>query len=302
VSAVATATAAGCAVCGSTSLAPHLRVRLDGDPATLAADTTAYGHAMSDIARCAACGHMQLETMPDRPSLEEAYSGESEAAYVEEQRGQRATAARALARIERHVSPGALCDLGCWVGFLLAEARDRGWETLGVEPSRFASAYARERLGLDVRTGTLDDTDLPDGAFDAVVMGDVIEHLPDPHAELERVAGLLRPRGVVHLALPDAGSRMARALGARWWSVLPTHVHYFTRASLARLLDRAGFVVEWVGTAPKAFSVEYYAGRLEGYSPAAARAATGALRAAGLADRLVCPDFRDRMAVVARVR
>jgi hypothetical protein len=154
-------TTLACAVCRTAALAPHLSVRVDGDPATLAADTTAYGHAMSDIARCGACGHMQLETMPDEPSLEEAYSGESEAAYVEEERGQRATAARALARIERHVAPGALCDLGCWVGFLLAEARDRGWETVGVEPSRFASEYARERLGLDVRTGTLGDADLP---------------------------------------------------------------------------------------------------------------------------------------------
>jgi SAM-dependent methyltransferase len=297
-----TRAAAGCAVCGSAALAPHLTVRVDGDPTTLAADTTAYGHATSDIARCAECGHMQLETMPDEPSLEDAYSDESEAAYVEEERGQRATAARALERIERHVPPGALCDLGCWVGFLLAEARDRGWETLGVEPSRFASAYARERLGLDVRTGTLDDAELPAAAFDAVVMGDVIEHLPDPAAGLERVAALLRPGGVLYLALPDAGSRLARALGARWWSVLPTHVHYFTRASLARLLDGAGFSVEWMGTAPKAFSVEYYAGRLAGYSQALARAATGTLRAARLSDRIVCPDFRDRMAVVARVR
>jgi hypothetical protein len=107
---------------------------------------------------------------------------------------------------------------------------------------------------------------------------------------------------VVYLALPDAGSRMARMLGARWWSVLPTHLHYFTRASLARLLARSGFSLEWLGTAPKAFSVRYYLERLEGYSPPLASAAARAASAAGLADRLVWPDFRDRMAVVARVR
>jgi hypothetical protein len=71
--------------------------------------------------------------------------------------------------------------------------------------------------------------------------------------------------------------------------------------SLTRLLARSGFVPEWVGTAPKAFSVRYYLERLEGYSPPLASASVHAAGAAGLADRLVCPDFRDRMAVVARV-
>ena len=132
------------------------------------------------------------------------------------------------------------------------------------------------------------------------MLGDVIEHLPDPGAAIDRIHGLLRPRGVLYLTLPDAGSRVARVLGARWWSVLPTHVQYFNRRSIARLLDRHGFTIEWLGTAPKAFTVGYYLERLEGYSPAVSRAAMAAARAVGLADRMVWPDFRDRMAVLAR--
>ena len=45
-------------------------------------------------------------------------------------------------------------------------------------------------------------------------MGDVIEHLPDPRAALRRVGQLLEPGGVIALALPDAGSRVARTMGA----------------------------------------------------------------------------------------
>jgi hypothetical protein len=89
-------------------------------------------------------------------------------------------------------------------------------------------------------------------------------------------------------------------MGRRWWSVLPTHVHYFTRPSLTRLLRSRGFEVLEVATAPKAFSVAYYLGRLGGYSPPLARALVGAARRAGVADRLWGPDFRDRMAVLAR--
>jgi SAM-dependent methyltransferase len=290
-----------CAVCGGGSLAPHVSISRASD-GSLAATTTAYGAAPGDIVRCTSCGHMQVNDLPVAEALEREYAGVWDEAYVEQEQGQRATARRALDRIERHVEVGALCDLGCWVGFLLSEADARGWRGVGVEPSRAAAGYARERLGLNVRSGTLLGTEMDVRSFDAVVMGDVIEHLPDPGAGLLRAGELLRPGGVLYLALPDAGSAVARALGARWWSVLPTHLHYFTGRSLARLLDRTGFAVEWSGTAPKVFSVGYYLGRLEGYSPAVAGGAVAAARAVGVADRLIWPDFRDRMAVVARLR
>jgi len=288
-----------CAACGEGPLAPHLAVT-SSEGSTLVATTTSYGSAPADIVRCTRCGHMQVAEFPGEAQLDEAYAKVEEAAYVEEEAGQRATAARALDRLERHHAPGALVDLGCWVGFLVAEAGARGWSARGVEPSRFASEYARSQLGLDVVTGTLESVDLPAGELDAAVMADVIEHLPDPGEALDRIHGLLAPEGVLMLALPDAGSRVARLMGARWWSVLPTHVQYFTRESLSRLLARHGFAAEWIGTAPKAFTVRYYLERLEGYSPAVARLAVSAATALGLADRLVWPDFRDRMAVVAR--
>jgi SAM-dependent methyltransferase len=188
------------------------------------------------------------------------------------------------------------------VGFLLAEAGRRGWSTLGVEPSAFASAYARENLGLDVRTEDLFAADLGDRTFDAVFLGDVIEHLPDPGGALERIRPMLADGGVLAMALPDAGSRLARAMGARWWSVIPTHVHYFTRRSMRTLLERHGYEALAIGTSPKLFTVRYYLGRIGGYSPRLSRALVRGAEMAGLADRIWGPDLRDRMLVIARPR
>jgi SAM-dependent methyltransferase len=241
---------------------------------------------------------MQVAPLPTEDELRRAYAQAASDEYADEEGGQRATASALLERIEAHVAPGRILDVGCWLGFLLGEARERGWEPVGIEPSETASAAARERFGLDVRTGGVGD--VPAGRFEAVVMGDVIEHLVDPAAALSRVRGALADGGVLALALPDAGSRLARAMGRRWWSVLPTHVQYFTRASLTRLLVREGFEVLEVDTAPKAFSVRYYLGRVEGYSPRAGRALVAAAERARLADRLWAPDFRDRMLVLAR--
>jgi SAM-dependent methyltransferase len=290
-----------CAACDAAELVPHVKVAGQAGPDGLIPSNSQFGTALSDIVRCKVCGHMQLADLPSEAALAEAYRQAESDDYVEEELGQRATARRALERIERHRTPGRLLDLGCWVGFLLDEARERGWATVGVEPSAFASAFARERLGLEVRPGDLFTASLEPRSFDAVVLGDVIEHFPDPGRAVERIASLTAPGGVLYLALPDAGSRIARLLGSRWWSVIPTHVQYFTRGSLGRLLARHGWELLELSTAPKAFTVRYYAGRIGGYSATAGRALVGLTERSGVADRLWAPDFRDRMAALARI-
>lgn len=245
---------------------------------------------------------MQLERMPDTASLADAYARAESGDYIEEEAGQRQTAQEVLAHVERLTTPGRLVDLGCWVGFLLAEARARGWDVLGIEPSEFASGFARERLGVDVRTEEIERAQLDPESFDAAVMADVLEHLPDPARALDRVRHALVPGGVLALALPDAGSAVARAMGRRWWSVIPTHLHYFTRDSVQLLLARNGFDPARIATAPKSFTVRYYLDRLGGYNARLARALVSGATAAGVADRPWAPDFRDRMLVLARRR
>lgn len=263
--------------------------------------TDRFGAAIGDIVRCARCGHAQVEPMPHEDQLTEAYEGAESTDYVDEEAGQRATARRMLERIEQHVPErGAILDLGCWVGFLLAEARERGWAVTGVEPSEFASAFARERLVLEVISGDLFSVALPSASFDVVTMNDLIEHLSDPGRALDRVHELLRHGGVLSLALPDAGSAVARVMGKRWWSVLPTHVQYFTRDSIGILLRDHGYRVLELSTSPKAFTVGYYLNRISGYSPALGRALVTGASAAGVAQRIWAPDFRDRMTVIAR--
>jgi SAM-dependent methyltransferase len=278
-----------------------LRVGTRLDERGLIPTTDAYGTALADIDECTACGHRQLTHMPSDIELLELYVDARADHYVGEPDGQRQTARAALATIERYVEGRRLLDLGCWVGYLLAEARDRGWEVLGVEPSAFAAAHARDVFGLDIVEEDLLTARLPEGAFDAVVLGDVIEHLTHPLAALERIGGLLAPGGVIFLTAPDAGSRVARAMGKRWWSVIPTHVQYFSRHSLTLLLRRAGYDPLEVTTAPKTFSVRYYVSRVTGYSRPLAAVLVRACEMLGVADRLWAPDFRDRMAVVARV-
>src|SRR4051794_10874510 len=115
-----------CSACGATRLEPWLAVGGEAGEQGLIPTTDAFGTALSDLVRCADCGHGQLATFPAEAVLAEAYEEAESEGYVDEEAGQRETARRALERIEAHATKGALLDLGCWVGFPLAEAPDRG--------------------------------------------------------------------------------------------------------------------------------------------------------------------------------
>jgi len=291
-----------CNACGSPRLAAHLQVAGEMGADGLIPTTKEFGTALGNIVRCEECTHMQLDRFPSDEELDAAYADAASDAYVEEEAGQRYSFASVLERIERYAPDrGSLLDVGCWVGFLLAEAKQRGWrECIGIEPSTFASEYARERLALDVRTEELFTADLETGHFDVVVMGDVLEHLTQANAALGRVDKLLKPGGLIALELPDAGSRVARLLGPRWWSVIPTHIHYFTRESAATMVRRHGFEPLYVATDPKSFTVRYYLDKGGGYLPGVSKALIQGADSIGVAERMWTPDFRDRMLMIGR--
>jgi SAM-dependent methyltransferase len=296
-------TAWRCPVCGGTRSQVLWRVAGEAtengvDPHLFRPSADRYGETVGTVLRCLDCGHGSLEQTPTDEVLAAAYGDAADPVSIDEEAGQVETARRSLARIEQFVRPGALVDIGCWTGSFVAAAAARGWTASGVEPSTWAVERAQER-GLDVRVGDLRDSGVAAGSMRSVVMCDVIEHLLDVSAAIADAAAMLEPGGALYLTTPDAGGRLARMMGQRWWSILPMHVQYFTRDSMRQLLERHGLRVAEVSSHPKVFTATYYAQRLGGYAPGLARMAVGAARATRMADRLVAPDFHDRMQVIA---
>ena len=146
---------------------------------------------------------------------------------------------RALAALP----PGVVLDVGCGRGDLGAALIERGWRTVGVEPSEAACGVAARR-GLDVRHGTLGSVVLEDELFDAAVMSHSLEHMNDPRAALECVFRTLRPGGLVLVSLPNFASWQRERFGPAWFALdLPRHRVHYTPTSLRTALASAGFDV-----------------------------------------------------------
>lgn len=141
---------------------------------------------------------------------------------------------------------GRALDVGFAAGFCMAALRERGFEVHGVEVSETIGSHARDHFGFDtVHFGTLDTAPYPDGHFDLITMWDVVEHVPDPQALLERAHALLAPGGLLVIETQDIDSRFARTLGPRWHHYKHAeHIYHFTPPTVTALLERSGFRVD----------------------------------------------------------
>jgi methionine biosynthesis protein MetW len=143
---------------------------------------------------------------------------------------------------------GRVLDIGCASGGLLALLRARAGHLAGLELSATA-ARAAAQIGDHVVQGALEDPGLPfePASFDLVVLADVLEHLPDPAAGLQRALSFCRPGGAVLVSVPNVAHWQARVqlLRGRWpqhdsGTFDASHLRWFTRDSLGALLRDGG--------------------------------------------------------------
>ncbi len=139
------------------------------------------------------------------------------------------------------MEPGRLLDVGCGRGDFAAGFIKHGWEVHGLDVSPSAVASARA-AGVDAVTGTLEEVPWPAMSFDVVLFSHSLEHVHDPLGDLMCAHDLLRPGGVVAVAVPDWDSRQRRIFGSCWYPLdLPRHLQHFGRNSLKAAVERAGF-------------------------------------------------------------
>ncbi|GBD96852.1 MAG TPA: class I SAM-dependent methyltransferase [Nitrospirae bacterium] len=157
-------------------------------------------------------------------------------------------------QIEAIIPQGRILDMGCARGVFLSIMRERGWETFGLELNDETASYARNELGLDVKAGRLVDAQFENESFDVITIWHVFEHLPEPRLIIEECSRILKPGGLLVIALPNFDSLQAKISGRHWFHLdVPYHLYHFTLKNLSLLLKKSSFKIIKV----KRFSFEF---------------------------------------------
>lgn len=207
------------------------------------------------IRRCEDCGLFFVAPQPTDAELGRIYSTSDGyfARAVPDLRQVSPARAEYLDRSYRELgcARGRFLDVGCAHGVLLYPMRALGWTVVGNDLNADALEIARDH-GLEVAHGHLEACDFEPGSFDAIHLGDLIEHVRSPRRLVATVHRLLRPGGVVSVVTPNArsgfatGTLLLSRLGGISWAhaQAPYHLYEFTPDNLRRLLHDQGLRIE----------------------------------------------------------
>ena len=143
-------------------------------------------------------------------------------------------------------------DIGCGAGQMGRAIKEQraGVEVMGFEIEPRAGEVARRYLD-GVTIGNIEEIEhlpYPEGYFDCITFGDVLEHLRDPAAILRRILRHLEPGGTVVCSIPNIRHQsvlLNLMVNGRWQyqdeGLLDrTHIHFFTLAEIRQMLEEAG--------------------------------------------------------------
>ena len=238
-------------------------------------------NAPERIVRCRRCGLVYVNPRLDAESLATIYSKDyfvsneddpgvdykAYADYIGEEQVILRSMHRRMRKVEQYAPrKGRVLDVGCAAAFSLLAAQQRGWKAEGVEYSNFCVDYARSR-GLSVHHGGLDSFQAQPQSFEAVTMWDYLEHSTHPLEELKTCNRLLKDGGVVVLSIPNVDSWSYAILKEKWIGFKNIeHFYFYSRKTLARIAEMAGFKLEHSFYQGKYLSLSFFLSRVQYYT------------------------------------
>ncbi|SDD48280.1 class I SAM-dependent methyltransferase [Niabella drilacis] len=232
-----------CPVCGSTQTRPVFLVK----------DYTVSGEVFP-IEECISCSLRYTQNVPDQEAIGPYYKSEDYISHSNTSKGlvsrmyQRVrtrTMQQKAAIVERYSRKraGKLLDVGCGTGTFLSTMKSRGWEVAGLEPDADARAMAKTLYNLVVAPSH-EIYQLEGEQFDAITLWHVLEHVHELHGYMEQLKRMLKPGGVLLIAVPNYTSRDADIYEQYWAAYdVPRHLYHFSPDAMKVLTTQHGLRV-----------------------------------------------------------
>lgn len=198
------------------------------------------------IVACENCGFKFTNPRPDTASIGSYYESEDYISHSNTSKGiinkayqlVRSIAVKDKVELVNSLSPqGKILDYGCGTGYFLAACKNDGWEVEGFEPNDTARKQAEETLGKSLEKVSLNKFE--PNSFEVITLWHVLEHVHTLNETFQQLRNLLKPEGIMLVAIPNADSLDARKYGENWAAYdVPRHLYHFNQETMKRFLKK----------------------------------------------------------------
>jgi 2-polyprenyl-3-methyl-5-hydroxy-6-metoxy-1,4-benzoquinol methylase len=162
---------------------------------------------------------------------------------------------RKIDLIRRYINQGAILDIGCGTGEFLNSLSENGFKPFGIEPNKKAREHAIAKYKLDIN----DEDGLHDfspSSFEIITLWHVLEHVYNLDERLAQIKKLLKPDGVLVIAVPNPDSYDAKIYNKYWAAYdVPRHLYHFAQSDMLNLMETFSF--ELIEVVPMKFDSYY---------------------------------------------
>jgi 2-polyprenyl-3-methyl-5-hydroxy-6-metoxy-1,4-benzoquinol methylase len=208
-----------------------------------------------EIVECDSCSFAFTNPRPFEKDLGKYYESEE---YISHSNTSKGIVSRLYQRVRKHTlnkklqlinregKKGMLLDIGCGTGEFLNKVKMDGWKTIGIEPSLSARKQCIDHFNLDVKDVN-ELANLPSKSFDVITMWHVMEHVAHLNERVQKLKELLKPDGVLIVAVPNRNSYDAKYYREFWAAYdLPRHLSHFRAQDMRTLMSNGGFEVKQI--------------------------------------------------------
>jgi len=193
-----------------------------------------YQDEAVNLVACTACGYVFDNPRPTAAAISDYYSrNDKYDGWLANESGRALLWRRRLALVKKFVPRGSLLDVGTGIGQFLDCAKN-DFTVSGTEVSQSAIAIAKEKYGILVTRGQIEELNYPE-PFDVVTLYHVLEHVPSPRICLEKVRTLLKDEGVLIVAVPNDLFSVRTVLIALLRMLHVGKFRYFGRSGIRKL-------------------------------------------------------------------
>ena len=204
------------------------------------------------IVQCVSCGFKFTNPRPEENELGKYYKSEEYVSHSNSKKGfinstyqsvRKYTLLKKLQLISKFYKTGNILDIGCGTGEFLNTCKNAKWQTLGIEPDPDARQMGIQNFGLDIREEA-ELRNLNDASFDIITMWHVLEHVPKLNERVQELKRLIKPGGVIIIAVPNCNSLDAKIYKENWAAYdVPRHLYHFTPKDVDSLFALHGMKI-----------------------------------------------------------